>query len=34
MFGWELIENLTVMLSLLDEEAIAEALQKSALRKK
>jgi len=33
MFGWELIENLTVMLSLLDEEAIAEALQKPTTRK-
>ena len=33
VFGWELIENLTVMLSLLDEEAIAEALQKTTSRK-
>ena len=33
IFGWELIENLTVMLSLLDEEAIAEALQKPTSRK-
>jgi len=33
IFGWELIENLTVVLSLLDEEAIAKALLKPVSRK-
>jgi predicted transposase YbfD/YdcC len=34
VFGWELIEQLTVMLSLLDEDTIAEAMLNPVTRKK